>query len=88
MALVHNGWLHSIENLLMHNPDQQLLPHREAVHLRGQEPPASKKQGRPRDMTKKAVLLSGPPGIGKTSSALILAKCASLLGSALHTHHR
>jgi Holliday junction resolvasome RuvABC ATP-dependent DNA helicase subunit len=31
-------------------------------------------QAKPKDMTKKAVLLSGPPGIGKTSSAHIVAK--------------
>lgn len=50
--------------------------HREAIHLRGQtvEPPKAAGGGRPKDFTKKAVLLSGPPGIGKTSSALIVAR--------------
>lgn len=31
-------------------------------------------QGKPKDMSKKAVLLAGPPGIGKTSCAHIIAK--------------
>jgi hypothetical protein len=30
--------------------------------------------GKPKDLSKKAVLLAGPPGIGKTSSAHIIAK--------------
>lgn len=46
-----------------------------SVHLRGAEPAAAKGGGsKPKDMSKKAVLLSGPPGIGKTSSAHIVAK--------------
>eukprot|EP00879_Flechtneria_rotunda_P033739 GHRR01037467.1.p1 GENE.GHRR01037467.1~~GHRR01037467.1.p1 ORF type:complete len:104 (-),score=32.00 GHRR01037467.1:468-779(-) len=48
----------------------------EAVHLHGAtaEQARGGGQGKPKDMTKKAVLLSGPPGIGKTSSAHIIAK--------------
>jgi ATP-dependent Lon protease len=38
------------------------------------EQPSGGGGGRPKDMTKKAVLLSGPPGIGKTSAAHIIAK--------------
>eukprot|EP00798_Chlamydomonas_sp_ICE-L_P023834 gene23834-biopygen18344 len=47
----------------------------EGVNLRGQQPqapPGSRKN--PKDLSKKAVLLSGPPGIGKTSAAHILTK--------------
>lgn len=47
-----------------------------AVHLHGATPeqPKGAGGGRPKDMSKKAVMLSGPPGIGKTSSAHIIAK--------------
>ena len=48
---------------------------RERVHI--QKLPAEglpKGGGRPKDMSKRAVLLSGPPGIGKTSSALIITR--------------
>ncbi len=45
----------------------------DAVHLHGAAPPPSK-GAKAKDYTKKAVLLSGPPGIGKTSSAHIIAK--------------
>eukprot|EP00775_Hariotina_reticulata_P011005 gene11005-11159_t len=48
----------------------------EAVHLRGATPeqPKGAGGGKPKDMSKKAVLLAGPPGIGKTTSAHIIAK--------------
>lgn len=52
---------------------------REAIHLRKEDPPAPKKTtGKPPDLKKKAVLLSGPPGIGKTSAASIVTRCAAL----------
>lgn len=51
----------------------------ERVHLRGMEPTRTRDMGqkdRIQDMKKKAVLISGPPGIGKTSAATIL--CSEL----------
>lgn len=42
--------------------------------MQGQQPILPKSGGKPKDMSKKAVLLSGPPGIGKTSSALIVSR--------------
>lgn len=50
--------------------------HRERVHVHGQPPQLPKGGGKPKDLSKKAVLLSGPPGIGKTSSALIISRWA------------
>ncbi len=53
---------------------------RDRVHNKGEEPAPAKAKGggwgggKPKDMTKKAVLLSGPPGIGKTSSATIITR--------------
>jgi Holliday junction resolvasome RuvABC ATP-dependent DNA helicase subunit len=47
---------------------------REGVHLRGEEVAAQKGKGKPKDMSKKAVLMSGPPGIGKTTSAMIITR--------------
>lgn len=48
---------------------------RDAVHIRGEPvPPPAKGGGKPKDMGKKAVMMSGPPGIGKTSSAMIITK--------------
>jgi replication factor C subunit 1 len=45
------------------------------VHLRGGAAPVAKGGGsKPKDMTKKAALLSGPPGIGKTSAAHIISR--------------
>jgi len=50
---------------------------RERIHLRGEKVEVKPKGGgKPKDLSKKALMLSGPPGIGKTSSAMIVAKCA------------
>lgn len=52
------------------------------MHLKHQAPSDTKGKGmgsKQRDLTKKAVLLSGPPGIGKTSSALIITRCSPKL---------
>jgi replication factor C subunit 1 len=49
----------------------------EDVHLHGAAPsvpPSYRGKMKPDDLKKKAVLLSGPPGIGKTSSALIVCR--------------
>ncbi|KXZ52854.1 hypothetical protein GPECTOR_8g236 [Gonium pectorale] len=54
---------------------KQWLESWEGVHLRGAAPPTAKGGGsKPKDLTKKAALLSGPPGIGKTSAAHIMAR--------------
>ncbi len=62
----------------------QLLPaRRDSVNLKGETPEAAKSKGKNKDMSKKAVLLSGPPGIGKSSSAMIITRrgvnCQKLL---------
>jgi len=44
-----------------------------AVHVAGRAP-APAPSGAKKDMSKKALLLSGPPGIGKTTAAHVLAK--------------
>ncbi|KAG2439222.1 hypothetical protein HXX76_004584 [Chlamydomonas incerta] len=47
----------------------------EQVNLRGAAAPTAKGGGaKPKDLSKKAALLSGPPGIGKTSAAHIMAR--------------
>lgn len=48
----------------------------ERIHLKHQQPTEVKGRGggKPKDMSKKAILLSGPPGIGKTSSAMIISR--------------
>ena len=48
------------------------------MHLRGEEAAQQKGRGKPKDLGKKAVLMNGPPGIGKTSSAMILTRSADL----------
>lgn len=47
---------------------------REGVHLRHEQAAEVKGRGKPKDLSKKAILLSGPPGIGKTSSASIISR--------------
>lgn len=42
------------------------------MHIQGQAP--SEAKGRKKDTSKKAVLISGTPGIGKSSSALIICR--------------
>lgn len=44
------------------------------MNIKGAAPQEAKSKGKNKDMSKKAVLLSGPPGIGKSSSATIIAK--------------
>ena len=46
------------------------------MHLRHEKPAEVKGRGggKPKDLSKKAVLLSGPPGIGKTSSVMIISR--------------
>lgn len=56
----------------------------EAVHLRGQAAGTSGGGAKPKDLGKKAVLLSGPPGVGKTSAAHIIAKWVALLQTCLY----
>lgn len=58
------------------NQLRQWLKDWEHVHLKGGEPnlPANVKKDRMADFKKKAVLLAGSPGIGKTSAALIISR--------------
>lgn len=55
----------------------EMISCRERIHLHHEEPVQSKARGggKTKDLSKKAILLSGPPGIGKTSSAMIVARC-------------
>jgi len=61
---------------------------RERIHLKHEQPGEAKGRGgaKPKDMSKKAILLSGPPGIGKTSSASIISRCACCLVAAAGSH--
>lgn len=59
------------------------MRHEQAAEVKG--------RGKPKDLSKKAILLSGPPGIGKTSSASIISRCAPLfqltsIVNLLHSH--
>ena len=50
---------------------------RENTHMKGQSAPEAKGAAKSKkDLGKKAVLISGPPGIGKTSSAMIICRWA------------
>ena len=56
---------------------------RDRIHLRGEKVEVKPKGGgKPKDLSKKALMLAGPPGIGKTSSAMIVARWSP---SSLHT---
>ncbi|KAL6746133.1 hypothetical protein V8C86DRAFT_3150089 [Haematococcus lacustris] len=46
----------------------------DAVHLRGAPPPTAPGASGKKDTSKKAAMLTGPPGIGKTSAAHIVAR--------------
>ena len=63
--------------------DQPCMGCREGVHLRHEQAAEVKGRGKPKDLSKKAILLSGPPGIGKTSSASIISRwlqnCGALM---------
>lgn len=66
-----------VGNQTIVNTLRQWLKDWEKVHLHGSEPgkppgKSTKQQGA--DMKKKAVLLTGPPGIGKTSAAIIMCR--------------
>lgn len=47
---------------------------RASVHLHGKEAAVQQGRGKHKDLGKKAVLLSGPPGIGKTTAAMIITR--------------
>lgn len=64
-----------VANTVLVNTLKGFLQQWEDIHIRGRDPrPVDKGGQRRHDLTKKAVLLSGPPGIGKTTSATIVAK--------------
>ncbi len=55
--------------------EDRWLQHRDRIHLRGEKIEVKPKGGsKPKDLGKKALMLAGPPGIGKTSSATIVAR--------------
>eukprot|EP00892_Ulva_mutabilis_P010717 jgi/Ulvmu1/8017/UM004_0254.1 len=75
-------WKPKNENELVGNPQgqkliAQFLTDWENVHLHGQAPrPAPGAGSQKKDMSKKAILICGPPGIGKTTAAHIISqKC-------------
>lgn len=64
-----------VGNATLINLFRHWLQEWEPVHIHKMEPtapPGTGKKDRSADMKKKAVLLSGPPGIGKTSAALLV----------------
>ena len=66
------------------NTIRQWLSGWHAVHVNGAAPKAAPgARGAKLDMSKKAILLSGPPGIGKTTTAQIVAKCVPLSTAAI-----
>ena len=82
-------WKPKNESELVGNPQgqkviAQFLDDWESVHLHGNAPrPAPGAGSQKKDMTKKAILICGPPGIGKTTAAHIISKCALLIDMAI-----
>uniref|UniRef100_A0A7S3VUG6 BRCT domain-containing protein n=1 Tax=Dunaliella tertiolecta TaxID=3047 RepID=A0A7S3VUG6_DUNTE len=67
---------------------QQWLLGWEAVQLHGAEAGTAGTQARPKDLSKKAVLIAGPPGTGKTSTAHIISRWVHWDWQHQHrTHH-
>jgi replication factor C subunit 1 len=68
---------HLVGNPSNLNLMRQWLSNWHSVHIHGAEPAAAPgARGAKLDMTKKALLLAGPPGTGKTTAAQIISKCA------------
>lgn len=74
-------WKPKNDSELVGNPQgqkiiAQFLDDWESVHLHGKAPRQAPGAGAQRkDMSKKAILICGPPGIGKTTAAHIISQC-------------
>ena len=74
IARLSNSCSHPWSVSLTQHPSCAVLC-RDRIHLRGEKVELKPKGGgKPKDLSKKALMLAGPPGIGKTSSAMIVAK--------------